>query len=77
MVSRNTAIIDIFESSKYKRPYTTLLENAFFEASVPERSSNTLAPAFFLAIAMAIAFRYPLTRKVHADIRRQLEERGA
>ena len=41
------------------------------------RISATLAPAFFLAVAMAIAFRYPLTRKVHADIRRRLEERNA
>lgn len=39
------------------------------------RLSTTLVPAAFLAIAIAIAARYPLTRSAHADIRSRLDAR--
>lgn len=41
------------------------------------RWMTALAPAVFLAIGIAAAVRYPLTRDVHAEIRRRLDARGA
>jgi len=52
-------------------------------ASQPEaaremiRWLTTLGPAFFLAVAFAIAGGYSLDRERHAEIRRQLERRAA
>ena len=40
------------------------------------RISASLAPAFFLVIAILLARGYPLTRAVHGDIRAQLDERA-
>lgn len=40
------------------------------------RVSATLAPAFFLLLAIAIAWGYPLTRAAHSRIRAELDAQG-
>ena len=41
------------------------------------KAANGYLPALFMAAALILALRFPLTASVHADIRRQLDERAA
>ena len=45
------------------------------DSALRERTLNILMPT--IAIAFALAWNYPLSRKVHADIRSQLATRDS